>query len=391
MRTQAWIMVATMAIAATSRAVAADPSVCEPPSVVVVLDRSSSMNGTIETGTTKWAAARAALDQVLASYDQSIGFGLMTFPQPDACGAGRLDVPPAVGQRGAIGMALVAPPPAVGNWTPLGETLAAVVDPDWMEGYVPDAVIVVTDGFQWCSPYDPAQRELPKQAVTQLRAHGIRTFVVGFGGAVDEQALAAMAVLGGTAPAGCDPDGADPTRRCYHQADDGAGLTQALMAIAAHASAEICDGRDNDCDGFVDDDVRCPTGTACRMGDCVPVPPMVDAGMDALDAGLAPGEPPGGCGCDSSGRAPATSALGLLAVALTQARRRRRGTASSAATAIASQDGEPTPPWQPHPDVISAGPVPASGSPGLLPPSGPAGPASTTGAVAEITRSTQAK
>ena len=41
-------------------AVAAEPSVCAPPGVVVVLDRSSSMNGEIADGTTKWVAARTA-------------------------------------------------------------------------------------------------------------------------------------------------------------------------------------------------------------------------------------------------------------------------------------------------------------------------------------------
>jgi MYXO-CTERM domain-containing protein len=381
---------AMMGLAATSRAVAADPSVCEPPSVVVVLDRSSSMNGAIPGGPTKWAAARAALDQVLATYDQSIGFGLMTFPYPDACGAGRLDVPPAVGQRGAIGMALTTPPPMFGNWTPLGETLAAAADPAWMAGYVPDAVVVITDGFQWCSPYDPAQRELPTQAVARLRHHGIRTFVVGFGAAVDEQALATMAVLGGTAPAGCDATATDPARRCFHQADDAAALSGALMAIAAHASAETCDGRDNDCDGTVDDGAPCAAGEVCVAGGCAAAPaPAADAGVGA-DAGE-PGDPPGGCGCSGAGPDPVSSAAGLLAIAAVQARRRRRGATSAAATSTASPADGDAAPAQPQPDVSSAGPVPPSGSPGLPPPSGPPGPASTTGAVAEITRSTHAK
>ncbi len=384
----------SMGLAASGRAVAAEPSVCEPPGVVVVLDRSSSMNGEIADGTTKWVAARTALDHVLAAYDQTIGFGLMTFPYPDACGPGRLDVPPAVGQRGAIGMALTAPPPHSGNWTPLGETLAAVADPAWMAGYVPDAVVVVTDGFQWCSPYDPAQRELPKWAVARLRDRGIRTFVVGFGAAVDEEALAAMAILGETAPAGCDATNTDPARpRCYHQADDAATLTAALMAIAARASAETCDGRDNDCDGVVDDGAPCAVDERCVGGACTPAPAL-DAGVEGADAGADPGDLPGGCGCrTSAGTDPASGAGGMLAIAIAaaQVRRRRRGATNPAATSTASPTGEAPPPWQPHPEVISAGPVPASGSPGLPPPSGPDGPASTSGAVAEMTRSTHAK
>jgi Putative metal-binding motif/IPT/TIG domain len=35
-------------------------------------------------------------------------------------------------------------------------------------------------------------------------------------------------------------------------------------------SPEVCDGRDNDCNGAVDDDATCPAGQACRNGACVP-------------------------------------------------------------------------------------------------------------------------
>ena len=320
MRTR--VLAVTVMIAASGRAVAADPSVCEAPTALVVLDRSSSMTGAVAPGAgSKWAAARAGLDQMLGVYDQSIAFGLVTFPYPDACGAGRLEVPPGVGQRGAIGMALTMPPPQLGNWTPLGETLLAVADPARIGGYHPDYVVVITDGFQWCDPYDPAQRLLPRTAVMRLRAQGVRTFVVGFGGGVDEDALATMAQLGGTAPAGCDPTGADPARpRCYHQADDAAALADALMAIAAHASSETCDGRDNDCDGAVDDGAPCAAGQRCTDGACAAAP--IDAGPDAgvagADAGLEPvGDPAGGCGCASASGADLGGGLALaLAVAL---------------------------------------------------------------------------
>src|SRR5207248_10560953 len=33
---------------------------------------------------------------------------------------------------------------------------------------------------------------------------------------------------------------------------------------------ETCDGKDNDCNGTVDDNAPCPTGMGCAEGECVP-------------------------------------------------------------------------------------------------------------------------
>ncbi|MBZ0232043.1 MAG: hypothetical protein K8M05_06790, partial [Deltaproteobacteria bacterium] len=80
---------------------------CAPSRLVVVLDRSSSMNGAADaiTMTSKWSAARGAIDQVAAAYGAAVELGLATFPYPDECGPGRLDVAPALGRRDAIAAA----------------------------------------------------------------------------------------------------------------------------------------------------------------------------------------------------------------------------------------------------------------------------------------------
>jgi alpha-tubulin suppressor-like RCC1 family protein len=45
------------------------------------------------------------------------------------------------------------------------------------------------------------------------------------------------------------------------------------------SGAEVCDGRDNDCDGIVDDGATCPTpGEVCQAGSCVCPPANVCAG-----------------------------------------------------------------------------------------------------------------
>lgn len=331
----AMVMAVVMAVGMAGAGVSAaatDPSLCEPPTTLIVLDRSSSMLGADAEGHSKWESARWAIDRMLLEHGNVLAFGLMTFPYPDACGPGRLDVPPSPGQRGAIGEALRVPPPPSGAWTPLGETLMVAADPTQLGGYQPDNVLVITDGFQWCSPFDPAQRDLPLQAVELLRARGARTFAVGFGEMADEETLAAMAVLGGTAPAGCDPTGEDLGRPCFYQADDGDALAAVLTEIAARTSVEICDGRDNDCNGEVDDGATCHAGSQCLDGACVAVP---DGEVPALPED---GDPAGGCGCGASG-SPGGLAL-AVAVSLGLYRRRRRGNASAPSASSASPDVE---------------------------------------------------
>lgn len=277
------------------------------------------MNGATGS-TTKWTAARAAIDQVTARYEDVVELGLAMFPYPDGCGPGRLEVAPAFGTGDAIHSALMPTPPSTGAFTPLGETLLGLADePSLIGGAGPAHVVVITDGYQWCDPYDPDARTLPLAGVEELNGQGVKTFVVGFGGGVDVEILDQMAVRAGTARPGCEPFSDAPGARCYYQADDAGALLAALMDIAAETADEACDGLDNDCDGLVDEG-------ACAV-------PGVDGGVDAPTGADAPGLDdapglPGGCGCGAS-RVPAAgdvsaSVVTLLALAVLARRRRVR-------------------------------------------------------------------
>jgi len=55
-----------------------------------------------------------------------------------------------------------------------------------------------------------------------------------------------------------------PSGHRYHDCDD------TRSSVHPYAT-EICDGRDNDCDGGVDEMAWCPSGQSCQNGKCLPV------------------------------------------------------------------------------------------------------------------------
>lgn len=259
---------------------------CEPPDLLVVLDRTDSMSATPNGGkpddtpagraTTKWALALGALDVLVAApRDATIRFGLELFPQnPEAdggagecqtlssllegnkstnpkCQAGQIVLAPGTSQGAAIAASVSQDDTPLCVSTPIGgamqtaaDALAAIAVPG-RDQYV----LLVTDGAETCDV-----DALP--IVQALAAKNVKTFVVGFGqdGDAGDKGVRVpylndLACAGQTAQSfasSCvkDPDGgsgyvagADPSP-VFFAAQDQASLGTALDAI----SKQICCG-----------------------------------------------------------------------------------------------------------------------------------------------------
>ncbi len=186
-----------------------------PPNMLIVLDRSGSMDDAIAGGT-KWELAVAATKTLLADYGDVVRFGLVLYSSDGDCGPGDVLVDVGNGTAGMINGFLDAAVPD--GSTPIGDTLAGLVSyPGLGDDTRDNYVLLLTDGEERCDGDGEA-------AVGQLRGRTpeVKTFVVGFGAGVDAAALDAMAIAGGTALPGSPK---------YYQADDAVALQAAFADI----------------------------------------------------------------------------------------------------------------------------------------------------------------
>jgi hypothetical protein len=195
-----------------------------PPNVLIVLDRSGSMNESLGDEGTKWEVALAAIGQVVTDFEDQVLFGLSLYPGIDQqcedgmdCGPGAVfvDVGPDTSMQ-IIDFLADANTCSFG--TPTAEALEPMQDYAGLEDLErPNYILLITDGQSTCE--DP----VPVVAALRDEMPEIKTFVVGFGDGVDPTELDGMAQAGGTALPG------DPT---YYQADDAQSLVDAFADIA---------------------------------------------------------------------------------------------------------------------------------------------------------------
>lgn len=220
------------------------------PRILLVIDKSGSMNADDSGGQRKWDAARNALSGVVQSLEHQIEFGLMLYPNGDAendvCREGNLREPVQPTNAGDIINVLNNTEPGGGTPTAvtLGEARAALDNLGEGNGSA-RAVILATDGGPNCNesldgntcrcvstnpqdcidfPGNCLDDSNTIGAAASLNAAGYPVFVVGIDGSeAFSDVLNSLATAGGTAQAGAS---------AFYGVDDQGQLEQALEDIA---------------------------------------------------------------------------------------------------------------------------------------------------------------
>jgi hypothetical protein len=239
-------------------AVASVKSEFVPANILVVLDRSGSMNCNLPpitdstaceknpvqsdmTQPTKWAVVKKALKDAVAALPASASIGLSYFNTDDECGVLSM---PSVGvkllsaaQVDAIGANLDGAKAPQGGTPIVGATILAFKHLHQQAQVSGNKfVLLITDGAETCDAEKVSQlaTEIPKATSVN-----IRTFVIGAPGSEPARGmLSEMAHLGGTAQSPtCEHGGLTaPTGDCHFDMttskDFGADLAVALKRIS---------------------------------------------------------------------------------------------------------------------------------------------------------------
>lgn len=315
----------TLGLLASLSALPAEAAKC--PNVHIVLDRSGSMSTDAPgpRGSTRWSAAKEAVNAVLSSYDGKFPIGMSIFPKYSCDSV--LVTEPKYKTKDIIKMAIDAEGP--GGSTPSGTAmrdaaqLKSLHDPERKQ-----YIIFITDGGPSCGGEpDSCEGTIGEIAAALKQTPAINTFVVGFGGGLDsseKDCLTRLAVAGGQPSMSPEkfykadtPDELNKVLADIIKVVTGGGDVGSMDGICDDScysngcknQGDICiagECRANPCKGVVcpqdsycyTDGISpgvcakactkpCPRNTRCNMGSCIndPCPKACRAG-EVCDANL---------------------------------------------------------------------------------------------------------
>jgi len=211
----------------------------EPPDILIVQDKSLSMNQDASgadcttAGCSKWSQVSTAMASVVATTDTNVNWGLIFFGTDNQCGVTSRPVVPVAPMSGSkVQMAFSTNQPS--SYTPTATAVdAAVTYMKSLNDTNPKYLLLATDGLPNCGAGGGRQGNITaddspaaEAAVTNARNAGFPTFVVGIATASDQMAtntLNTMAVNGGFPQQGAATQ--------YYSVSDTAGLEAVLNQI----------------------------------------------------------------------------------------------------------------------------------------------------------------
>jgi hypothetical protein len=214
----------------------------KPAEVLLVLDRSGSMENELDSGETRWEAIVPTLVSAIDATSAGIWWGLKSYPELDdteQCAAesivATIHVPIAESSGGTVVTAVQATTP-LGDGTPTGDAIRFGLQHMRERAMLsdnPKFMLLATDGEPNC-PEDDDALDYTTAALADALAEGFPTFIVGVDTDDDDtvENLDAMAVAGGRPRAG---------DTSFYLASTQAEIEEALLEITGEIASCIFD------------------------------------------------------------------------------------------------------------------------------------------------------
>jgi hypothetical protein len=213
-----------------------------PPDILIVQDRSGSMDWSAD-GTcmrncgaaSRWNQVTAALNEVVTMTDTTVNWGLKFFgSSTNSCTTSAAPEVPIAPMNGpaitaAIGRTTTGSPTPTRLGVNAGAAyMATLTDTN------PKYLLLATDGLPTCDPAQPTMMNADdsvgaQQAVTDAFNMGFKTFVVGIGDTMGATTLNQMAINGGMPQTGAATS--------FYQVSDTASLVSALQTILGRVAS----------------------------------------------------------------------------------------------------------------------------------------------------------